>query len=113
MSLPLLMDVHMPQAVTDGLRRRGVDVLTAQEDGSRRLADPALLDRAAELGRAVFTQDEDFLVEAARRQESAAPFAPVFYAHQRVSLRRCLDILEVYGLLGTWDELANQVIYIA
>ncbi len=34
MPVPLYMDVHVPQAITDQLRRRGVDVLTAIEDKS-------------------------------------------------------------------------------
>jgi hypothetical protein len=33
------MDVHVPQSVTDQLRRRVVDVLTAIEDGAERLED--------------------------------------------------------------------------
>jgi hypothetical protein len=49
-SVTLYMDVNVRQAVTDGLRLRGVEVLTAQEDGSRELEDDALLDRATELG---------------------------------------------------------------
>ena len=32
MAILLYMDVHIPQAITDQLRRRGVDVLTAIED---------------------------------------------------------------------------------
>jgi len=51
----LYMDVQVPAAITRGLRRRGVDVLTAQEDGTARLKDPALLDRATVLGRIIFT----------------------------------------------------------
>ena len=39
MSVRLYMDVHIPAAITEGLRLRGVDVLTAQEDGGRRLSD--------------------------------------------------------------------------
>jgi predicted nuclease of predicted toxin-antitoxin system len=53
--------------MTEGLRLREVDVLTAQEDGAATLDDPVLLDRAMALGRVVFTQDEDFLREAHRR----------------------------------------------
>jgi hypothetical protein len=45
------MDVHVPAAVTQALRLRGVDVLTAQEDNARRLLDDELLDRATALGR--------------------------------------------------------------
>ena len=45
------MDVHVPRAITEGLRLRGVDVLTAQEDRTARLTDAELLDRAAALDR--------------------------------------------------------------
>ena len=34
------MDQHYPLAVTEGLRRRGIDVLTAQEADRCGLADP-------------------------------------------------------------------------
>ena len=55
MSVKLYLDVHVRRAVTAGLRLRGVDVLTAQEDGAREYDDASLLDRAAELGRVLFT----------------------------------------------------------
>lgn len=65
------MDVHVPRAVTNGLRRRGVDVLTAQEDGAATLDDRALLDRATALNRPLYTHDDDLLIEAHRRQQAA------------------------------------------
>lgn len=34
MSLRLYMDANVPRAIAEGLRLRGVDVLTAQEDGA-------------------------------------------------------------------------------
>ena len=56
MSIKLYMDVHVKRAVTEGLRLRQVDVLTAQEDGAAELSDAELLDRAASLGRVLFTR---------------------------------------------------------
>src|SRR5215510_2746618 len=82
MSVALYFDVHVRRAVTEGLRLREVDVLTAQEDGAATMDDSVLLDRAMALGRVVFTQDEDFLREAHRRQETGEAFAGVIYAHQ-------------------------------
>ncbi|WP_197526621.1 DUF5615 family PIN-like protein [Botrimarina colliarenosi] len=76
------MDVHVPSAVSEGLRRLGHDVLTAQADGADRLTDDALLDRATELGRMLFTQDDDLLRIAAGRQSSGQTFTGVLYAHQ-------------------------------
>ncbi len=67
MSVKLYMDVHIKRAVTVGLRVRGVDFLTAQENGAAELEDPALLDRATELKRVLFSQDDDLLREANNR----------------------------------------------
>jgi Protein of unknown function DUF82. len=64
MSVKLYMDVHIRRALTDGLRLRGVDVLTAQQDLADELSDDALLDRTTDLGRVLFTQDDDLLLEA-------------------------------------------------
>jgi predicted nuclease of predicted toxin-antitoxin system len=73
-SVRLYMDVHVRRAVTEGLRLRKVDVLTAQDDESAKLDDPELLDRATELGRILFSQDDDLLREAKRRQQSGELF---------------------------------------
>ncbi|MCU0527178.1 MAG: DUF5615 family PIN-like protein [Elainella sp. Prado103] len=50
------MDVHVPQAITDQLRRRGIDVLTASDDETQTLPDDQLLGRATQLNRVLFTQ---------------------------------------------------------
>lgn len=104
------MDVHVPAPITRGLRARDVDVLTAQEDGTRRVSDPALLDRATDLGRVLFSQDEDLLAEAARRQRAGIPFAGVVFARQRkVSIGRCVADLEIIAKAGTLEDMAGVV----
>ena len=35
MTLRYYMDVHVPSVITESLWRRGIDVLTSQEDGTR------------------------------------------------------------------------------
>jgi hypothetical protein len=45
MPVALYMDVHIPQAITDQLRRRGVDVVTAIEDDHADVPDDELLER--------------------------------------------------------------------
>jgi hypothetical protein len=107
------MDVHVRRSVTTALRLRGVHVLTAQEDGTARWDDGPLLDRATELGRVLFSQDEDLLIEAASRQAQGQPFAGVIYAHQQnVTIRRCLDDLELLAKVCEPLELANRVVYL-
>src|ERR671930_184994 len=72
MPVSLYMDVHVPRAITVELRRRGVSLLTAQEDGATTLPDADLLDRATRLERVLFTMDDDLLQEAARRQRAGS-----------------------------------------
>ena len=107
------MDQHAKRAVTEGLRGRGVEVVTAFEDGRAELADALLLDRADTLGCVFFTQDDDFLVEAAARRGRGQRFTSIVYAHQlRVSTGRCIDDLELIAKTCELDELVGQVIYL-
>ncbi|MGK0176008.1 MAG: hypothetical protein ACI9AT_002397 [Ulvibacter sp.] len=49
MSVSLYMDHNVPRAITVGLRYRGVDILTAFDDGTNAIDDSALLDHVTEL----------------------------------------------------------------
>jgi len=109
-AVTLFMDQHVPRAITVGLRLREVDVLTAHEDDVSHLDDPELLDRASELGRVLFTQDDDLLAEAARRQRESIPFCGLIYAHQlRVPIGTCIHGLEIIAKAGEPQDLINCV----
>ncbi len=113
MSLGLYMDVHVPLPVTRGLRRRGVDVLTAQEDKTTSLPDPELLDRATALGRILFSQDDDLVAEAVRRQRKGEPFATVVYARQLdLSIGRCIMDLEALAKAAEPGDEQGQIIFL-
>lgn len=82
MAVYLMMDQHIPGPITRGLQLRGVDVLTAFEDGSHELPDAELLQRATGLGRVLVTQDDDLLAIAHERLASGVEFAGLMYSHQ-------------------------------
>ena len=103
-------DQQVPAAITRALRLRGVDVLTAYEDGADQWEDEDLLLRATALGRVLFTQDEDLLALSHRYQAEGRHFTGVVYAHQlRISVRRCVQDLELISKAGSADEMADQV----
>jgi rRNA-processing protein FCF1 len=113
MTLTLYMDHHIPKAITVGLRLRDVDVLTAREDGTDQLTDDLLLKRAHELNRALFTQDDDLLDEAAKCQREGVSFSGVIYGHQlRVTIGICVQDLEIIAKNGEPKDLENQVIFL-
>ena len=106
----LYMDVHIPKAITTGLRIRGVDVITAQEDNAATLPDPSLLNRATELQRTLFTFDDDLLREAQRRQSEGLPFAGVIYTRfLKVSIGECISDLELIAKSGEPEDMLNSV----
>ena len=113
MSLALYMDEHVNRAITTGLRQRNIDVLTAQEDSRSGTSDPELLDRATELGRVLFTQDDDLLAESRRRQTEGLPFAGVIYAHQlRLTIGDGIRDLVLMAEALEPDELIDQVAFL-
>ena len=96
MPIGIYADVHVPRAITIGLRTRDVRVVTAQEDGKATLPDPALLDRATFLGMILYTCDDDLLIEANRRIKSGEQFTGVVFSRFLNSpIGRCIDDLEI------------------
>ena len=111
--LRLYMDVHVNAAITAGLRQRGIDVLTAQEDGSTELEDTSLLDRATALQRVLFSQDEDLLAITRERQVSGVFFAGFVYGHQLAATigKYVLDLEVVCKVLDP-EDMTNRVEYL-
>jgi hypothetical protein len=96
MAIGLLMDVHVNVAITQQLRRRGVSVVTAQEDQSAQFTDDKLLERAAQLGRVVFTNDIRFHALAEDLQRQGTPFHGLIFAHpMHCTIGQCVSDLEI------------------
>lgn len=113
MAIALYMDVHVPQAITDQLRRRGVDVLTAIEDNSAELTDEALLEHASSLGRVLFTQDIRFKALAESWQRQEREFAGLIFGHQLGgTIGQFVKDLELIALASEPDEWLNVVEYL-
>ncbi len=96
------MEEHVPKAVTEGVRRRGVDVLTAQEADMRGATDKAHLELAMEAGRVIFTQDADFL----RLHAAGVSHAGIVYAPQRRPIGQLVrGLMDIYNRLTSSDMM--------
>lgn len=113
MASALYMDVHIPSSITEGLRRRGIDVLTSQDDGTREAEDETLLARSTKLNRILVTQDEDLLSISSIWQSHGKPFSGVIYAHQLgPGIGKIVEDLELLALCALREELESQVIFL-
>jgi hypothetical protein len=112
-SVALYMDHHVPSAITAGLRRLGVDVLTAYEDNMATAEDEAILQRATALGRSVFSQDEDFLVIASEWHRTGRLFSGVIFGSQQsLSIGHAVEDLELIAKACEPEQLSNDVQFI-
>ena len=112
MALPVYLDVHVPAGVTQGLRRKALDALTAQDDEASRETDEQLLQRTTDLGRVLLTQDVDFLGIASRWQTSGRAFAGILFAPQGTPIGRMVDDVNLCLKCLAVDELRNRVIHL-
>jgi hypothetical protein len=104
------MDVHVPQSITDQLRRRGADVLTAIDDGWAERTDSDLLAHAHELGRVIFTQDIRFKALAEDWQRHGRPFAGLVFGHQLGgTIGQFVNDLELIARASDLEEWANTI----
>jgi hypothetical protein len=87
--------------------------MTAQEGKNAHLTDDLLLERARALDRAIFSQDDDMLREARRRQELGEAFAGVIYAHQlRITTGQAIRDLELIAKVYQPEDLEGRVGYV-
>jgi hypothetical protein len=112
-AIALYMDVHIPQAITDQLRRRGVDVLTAFDDEAQELPDDQLLLKVTQLNRVLFTQDIRFRVLAETWQVEEKPFTWLIFGHQLGgTIGQFVRDLELIAKASEPDEWINTVEYL-
>jgi hypothetical protein len=115
MPVRLYMDVHVPQAITDQLRRRDIDVLTTWEDGTTEFPDDALLDRTTTAARVMFTQDLRFKALAHQWQRDGRQFAGLVFGHQLAgTIGQFVSDLELIALASDpvdWANVVEQIPY--
>ena len=113
MSVRFYLDQHIPGPATRELRRRGLDLLTTQEDGQQRTPDELLLAHATALGRVLVTQDYGFRELAFEWQRTWKEFAGLFFSYPKQTtfgdLVRDLDFL---SQASETEEWRNQVLSI-
>ena len=110
MGVALYMDVHVPGPITRQLRRRGIDVLTAQEDGRDAVPDEQVLTRATALGRILFTHDVLFRVEAENWQRQGRDFAGLLFGPQLGgTIGQYVEDLELIAKASEPDEWRNVI----
>lgn len=89
------LDENCPNAIAEGLRRRGIDVTTTPEVGLLTASDEKQTAHALVEGRVIFTLDKDFL----SINGSGVPHAGIVYCRQG---KRSIGSM-IQGLTEIWE----------
>jgi hypothetical protein len=104
----LYFDEHVPLAVFRALRRRGIDVVRAQDVGLHPAEDEEHLAYATREGRVVMTQDADFL----RLHAAGSQHRGIAYAPQQTPVRYLIQMLTLLVDVVTPEQMVNHVEYL-
>jgi predicted nuclease of predicted toxin-antitoxin system len=103
--MKIYADENIEQSVVEGLRRRGVDVVSAGELGYMGKSDDFHLKKAAEMKAVILTHDIDFIVLA----EKAAHHGIIFSHSKNVSIGQCVRGIEVIVSILTDKDMKNHI----
>jgi predicted nuclease of predicted toxin-antitoxin system len=102
-------DQHIQSGVTNGLRQRGVDVLTAQDAARCGLPDADQLQFATSQERVVVTFDPDYLALAA----TGVRHSGIAWCHARkYSIGELIHMLLLLQAVFSRDEMKDRVEYL-
>jgi hypothetical protein len=102
-------DEHVDPAIAEGLRRRGIDVVTAAEAGHLSIDDPDHLTFAAAEGRVVVTFDRDYIDLHA----AGTPHAGIAFAWpSRNSIGYLVNALTILHGVYTADDMKDHLEYL-
>ncbi|MCI0462584.1 MAG: DUF5615 family PIN-like protein [Gemmataceae bacterium] len=102
-------DQHYPSSVTQGLRQRGIDVLTAQEAGRCGLSDTDQLAFATAEERVMATFDSDFLaLHAGGAQHAGIAWCPA----TKYGIGQLIQMLVLLHAVLDHDQMRNHVEYL-
>lgn len=101
-------DEHVPRAVVEGLRQRGVDILTVSDAGLLGASDNEHLAFALQQGRVLFTQEVDFL----RLHSSRVGHAGIVDTGQGTTIGETIRGLVLVHEVLSPDEMKGHLEYL-
>jgi uncharacterized protein with PIN domain len=107
-SIRFYLDEHIPNAIAEGVRRRGIDVLTISEAGKLGASDEEHFAFARQQGRVIVTHDTDFLRLAADSSDHSG----VVYAPQERTIGEMVRKLSLIARVIKEEKMRGHIEYI-
>jgi hypothetical protein len=111
MTVRFYADHNIQAAVVAALSARGVDCVTAAEDGRPHADDETLLARATQLQRTLVTHDRDFFSIFESWWSAGKEFAGIIHAFPtQITIAQLVDDLTLIAQVCEPEELRNSIV---
>jgi hypothetical protein len=105
-------DEHVKAAIVEGLRRRAMDLVTAQDRGHRQTDDEKLLEAATVEGRLLLTNDTDFLRIHSDWMASGRNHSGIVFWPQPRPIGEVIRRVWHYALVTSPQDAANAIKFV-
>jgi len=103
-------DENIESAIIEGLRRRGIEVISAKDIGDLGKSDEYHLERASKLGAVIITHDVDLLKISHHWNQEGKEHQGILYAHPLdLSVGECIRMVELVTQVLTEEEMKNHI----
>lgn len=97
-------------AITEGLKRRGIEAWSAKDTGNLAMTDEEQLSYATQIKAAIFTHDDDFLKLAIKWSDEGREHWGVIYTHQQYrSVGECIKRLRLLADILSAEDMKNHI----
>jgi len=111
--MKIYCDENIESAIVEGLKRRGIEVISTRDRKDLGKSDEYHLKRASELGAVVLTHDADLLKIAHRWNQEGKEHKGILYAHPLdLSMGECIRMVELATQVLTEGEMENHIEFI-
>ncbi len=112
MPLPLYADECVDGRIVAGLRRRGVDLVTAGDQNLLGASDEQHVGRATQLGRVVVTSDRDFFAIANGLLARGTPFPGLLFIQSTATVGDAVRAIEEVAAFKEPGDMENMIEWI-
>lgn len=105
--MKIYADENIEYSVIEGLRRRGIEVISARELGYSGKPDGFHIKKAFEMNAVILTHDVDFLIMADRQEIN---HKGIIFSHSvKVSVGQCIRGVELVTNILTEEDMENHI----
>ncbi|MBN2001386.1 DUF5615 family PIN-like protein [candidate division KSB1 bacterium] len=106
-------DENVEIVIAEGLKRRNIDTISANEVNNLGLSDIEQLEYAVSIKACLFTYDTDFFQIAKIWATKGKTHWGIFYIHpQKTTIGYCIQKLKEYAELYNIEETKNRIIFL-